>query len=244
MTTGMDAADALLVLTKIKLFHPPQDDTDDTCRAWAQALTYAGVASVQDAIDAVQRRYATPGANPWITPGDVVAGVRAIRSKRLDSSDAILPDVDPDQVQDWLKARRAGLAALADGRIQPPAPIEGGRVPTELRGRVSLSPARMASVVRRPERPLPVHYGSEPLPPVKVITAEEVDQLEAARTAQLKAITAAYPDAGTQPAAVPPGPEEDPETAALAAQRRAAREKTRPAAEEFDAIAGQADVAS
>jgi hypothetical protein len=114
-----------LVVGKIRTYHQPQDIGDATITSWHEALTDAGVTSRADAIQAVVQHYATPGAERWITPGDIIAGIRRIRRARLEHADQILPDVDPDNVQAWLTARRNTLQEVADGRLTPPEPPTG-----------------------------------------------------------------------------------------------------------------------
>ena len=96
-TVELDAADALVILTRIKLYHSPQDDSDATCQAWAEALNYAGVTNLRDADEAVKRHYTTPGANPFITPGDIAGRYREIRRERVAgiNDGDLTPDVDP-----------------------------------------------------------------------------------------------------------------------------------------------------
>lgn len=116
--TAIDAADALLILTKIRTFHGPQDTGTSVCHSWAEALNYAGVASVPDALQAVVRHYSTPGCNQWITPGDVVAGVKAIRAERMQgvNDGDLTPDLDPfAPARDYVATTQARAAAVMDG---------------------------------------------------------------------------------------------------------------------------------
>ena len=116
--TSIDAGDALAILTEIKLYHNQQDNSTAACEAWARALNHAGVTNVRDAIEAVERHYATPGANPWIIPGDVVGHYRALRNERVkDINDGDLtPDLDPfAPVSVYLGTHKARYAAVEDG---------------------------------------------------------------------------------------------------------------------------------
>lgn len=117
MTTALDAADALVILTRIKAYHSPQSDDDATCDAWADALNYAGVTNVRDAVSGVMRHYTTPGANPWITPGDVIGHYRTIRDVRLKNVEHadLTEDVDPNDGRAYLATLRHRLALVGDG---------------------------------------------------------------------------------------------------------------------------------
>ena len=139
MTAELGAADALVILTRIKAYHSPQADDDATCEAWADALNYARVTNVRDAVAAVVRHYTTPGANPWITPGDVVGHYKAIRWDRLkDYMDdgRLTPDVPGDAHGSiHAKTAQARARAIEDGMpveqaiatIPPVAAIEAPR---------------------------------------------------------------------------------------------------------------------
>lgn len=112
-----------LILGRIKAFHYQQDVGESVISAWHDALRFAGVQSERDAFDAVVRHYATPGCNPWITPGDVVAGVRAIRLEREakvarqgSATDGDLTqDVDPNDIPAYLATLRARREAIWAG---------------------------------------------------------------------------------------------------------------------------------
>lgn len=117
--SAFDDADALVVLTKIKTFNNKQDDGDAICESWAQAFNIAHVTSVHDAVEAVVRHYATPHCNPWITSGNVIAGVRAIRDARIEAANVdiadLTEDVDPRDPVAYLATYRHRIKAIGDG---------------------------------------------------------------------------------------------------------------------------------
>lgn len=116
--TDFDAGDALAVLTQIKLYHQPQDNSDAVAVAWARALSGAGVTNVNDAMAAVDRHYSTPGANRWIIPGDVIRHYRELRYERIaDIQDGELtPDLDPHASgREYARTTQARAAAMMDG---------------------------------------------------------------------------------------------------------------------------------
>jgi len=166
-------SDAMHVLAAIRVYHQPQDTSDATAQAWSMALSHAGITSRTDAVHAVVTHYTTPGKDRWITPADVVAGVRQIRRARLEHSDQILPTTDPDDVRAWMAARRAGVKALGDGAITA-LPAPSGEVAPRLR-------AALPSVFRRPQRPLSVTAEGGEKPPVKATPARTVTESDAAR---------------------------------------------------------------
>jgi hypothetical protein len=109
--------DTIDVLSAIKTFHSPQDDGDVTIKMWTVALRYGRVTNGADAVEAVVRHYTTPGANPFITPGDVIEKYREIRNARLQNIDHgdVTQDVDASDVEAYLATLRMRIAAIADG---------------------------------------------------------------------------------------------------------------------------------
>lgn len=144
MSNEMGTADALVILTRIKAYHSPQSDDDATCEAWADALNYGGVTNVRDAVMAVVRHYNTQGANPFIIPGDVIAGYQDIREARqVNIGDGDLTeDVDPYDTRACNATLRARRRAIGDG--MPLDQVKALPLPAE---------ARHALVDRR-ERPV------------------------------------------------------------------------------------------
>jgi len=129
--------DAALVVAKVRTFHQPQDIGDSTITSWQEALNAAGVKSRTDAVHAVIRHYATPGNDKWITPADVVSGVKAIRSARLENvtESDLTPDIGHGvHAADWVQTLRARIALVADGApvaqaiasVPPPKAITAG----------------------------------------------------------------------------------------------------------------------
>ena len=126
------------VLSAIKGLHNPQDTSDSVVTLWASAFRYAGITSTGDAVEAVVRHYSTEGANQWITPGDVIAGVKTIRAARIKgiNDGDLTPDLDPfipaREYVDTLQARAAAVMdgmppAAAIATVRPSAAIEANR---------------------------------------------------------------------------------------------------------------------
>ena len=116
--TEITESGTMRVLAAIKAGHPPFDAGDAAIKFWTMALRLGGVTNIEDAIEAVVRHYSTPGANPWIIPGDVVGHYRELRRERVkDINDGDLtPDLDPfAPVSVYLGTYKARYAAVEDG---------------------------------------------------------------------------------------------------------------------------------
>ena len=188
---------ACQVLSMVATFHQSQDDGDATTTGWGLALQVNRVPSVSDAVEAVVRHYTDPGNNPFIEPAHVIAGVRAIRARRLIEAkfDQITPAVDPDR-PDFDAAYRKELAALRTAICNGVLDVDAYRA-----GRVCLTgPAPMRAlegpkgqhvelsrVFRRPERPTESDYGAEPVRSAarvvvpKTVSPAQAEAMEAER---------------------------------------------------------------
>lgn len=82
---------------------------------WVRVL---GDIDPEDAAAALAEHYSRAGVDR-VMPGDIVDGVRRIRKARLARFDASEVDADPDDVQAWLVAYRAGLAKAASPDVRP-----------------------------------------------------------------------------------------------------------------------------
>ncbi len=86
---------------------------------WGDALRNT---SFEDAIHAVRALVAErTAANSWVVPGDVLAGVRRLRTERVRAALGTAapvppPEVPADDVRAYQAWRLAFLAALGDGR--------------------------------------------------------------------------------------------------------------------------------
>lgn len=60
----------------------------------------------EDALTAVHRHYAT--SRDWLMPIDVLDGAKRLQRERLEAVEQFIPDADPDDVQGYIAARRAG----------------------------------------------------------------------------------------------------------------------------------------
>ena len=95
----------------------------DAAKAWSVALDGFRFEDCRDVIVAHYR-----GSSDWLMPSHIIAGVKRIRSKRLEEAPPLIPpaelDGDPIKTNAWLKVWRR---RIADG---DPAPTYG-----ELRAR-------------------------------------------------------------------------------------------------------------
>lgn len=173
----MNATETARLCAAIAQSAPAQKFDADTPAFWAVLLADVRYEDARQAIVVLLQR------QPFVAPADIVAEVRRIRAARLDRADHVLPDVDPDDVHAWLKARREGIAALADGLAEAPLEIEGAQ---DSRVRAALP-----GMFRRPERPRPVDYGSAPkaLPaPPRALSPHDAARLDAERVRQMAAL--------------------------------------------------------
>ena len=187
----------------IRRLCPAQKWDADTPAAWAVVMKDIPVA---DALLAVERLGAD---HPFIGPPDIVTEVKRIRRDRLARIDdtTIAPNVSPDDPRAMCEEVAAIRAAIADGTFNPEVYADAGRSltgrpsmkaigdgskPPELEGRISLHPSRLQRFLRRPERPLPVDYGTRPVTYTPPVPPEEIARREAERDRQLRALEATY----------------------------------------------------
>jgi hypothetical protein len=132
--TTISKSETAKVLAIIRGLHQPQDIGDVTVSAWHMTLAHAGVTSRADAVQAVVRHYATPGTDRWIGPADVIAGVKAIRTERLEqvTDPDLMADIDPNiPGRQYVEILRARTTLIADGQplVQARAAVTGPRNP-------------------------------------------------------------------------------------------------------------------
>lgn len=169
----MDIAETTRLCRAIAAIKPAQHFDVETPALWA--LILADI-RYEDARQAVIN---LAGKTRFIDPADLIAEVKAIRRERLEHSDRILPDVGPDDVGAWLAARREGVRALADGRVDPPKPppaaLDGWLA--EALPRVLPRPSRVVAAIEGGPRPSRVA-------PVAALSAQDAARLEAERDRQ------------------------------------------------------------
>lgn len=129
----MNHAEAALLLGQIAAFDRRTVGDADVL-AWQAALHDVSLA---DSRSAVVDHYR--GSSEWLTPARVIAGVKAIRRQRLEHADRILPAADPDDPAAYIAQLRAGRAALASGRIEPPELLPARPMIEQRRGMAPLS---------------------------------------------------------------------------------------------------------
>jgi hypothetical protein len=129
--------ETVLLCRTIASLKPAQAFDVDTPMVWQLVLAETNYADAAAAVITLAR------TSKWIDPADIINEVRRIRLARLEHSDRIVPDVDPDDVQEWLTAKRAAVQALADGHIEAP-PLTDDPIDPRLA-------AALPSVVRGPD---------------------------------------------------------------------------------------------
>ena len=77
----MTLKESTLVLAKIRAHHGNAPITDLEARTFHEELR--ADATLQDALEAVKRFYASNDSGRWMLSGDVNAGIRAIRKARI-----------------------------------------------------------------------------------------------------------------------------------------------------------------
>ena len=118
----MKSTEAAALLTVAAAFDNRKPDPD-AAKAWALALDGLRFDDCRDAIVAHYRK-----SREWIMPSDVIAGVNAIRTKRVkDYGPLPAPDhLDPDAEdfdQQYSRYIRESNRAIADGEILPGQPL-------------------------------------------------------------------------------------------------------------------------
>lgn len=181
----MNATETVRICDAISQFKPAQKFTEDTPAFWAMVL---GDVRYEDARQAVIN---LTTKIRFIGPEDIVAEVKRIRAERLQHSDLVLPDVDPDDVDGWLAARRAGMAAIADDHTT--APLE---LPEDPAGQRRLA-AICAAAFQRPPRPAATDINAvtpKAVAPPQTVSRGEAKRMEVERRRQLAAIKAEFPE--------------------------------------------------
>lgn len=134
----MNPADAQKLLTVASGFDNRDTTSEAAPRAWAAALT--DIPADPDAFAAVHRYYGQPDApgapisgRRWIEPHHVRSIRARIRAERLGDTIPAYDTPQPDEDgSEFVRRRRAQLAAIGDGRLQP-VPVRqltGGPAPT------------------------------------------------------------------------------------------------------------------
>jgi len=104
----------------VKAMCPQQKIHEYTADAWHDVLAPY---SFEDCIEAV--RAVVRGGNPFVSVGEIVAEVKAIRSRRLESADLALPPADPDREAEYRAALKGITRHLGSGTVLPFRAIPG-----------------------------------------------------------------------------------------------------------------------
>ena len=112
----MTLKESTLVLAKIRAHHGNAPITDLEARAFHEELR--ADATLQDALEAVKRFYASNDSGRWMLSGDVNAGIRAIRKARIPEQAEIgrLMDQAGIDSEHALAYRRQLIKAISLGR--------------------------------------------------------------------------------------------------------------------------------
>ena len=130
----------------VKALCPSQQFDHFTPDAWEIVLGDLAYADAKTAVAEIVRQPLEPGQSRYIEPGHIIAGVRRIRDKRIQSMPFPQPPagLDAGEYAQWLADTRE---AIASGRYQP-APMDE-LTPGDI-GRVR---ALVASVTGEPSTP-------------------------------------------------------------------------------------------
>lgn len=130
----------------VKACCPSQQFDKHTPDAWMLILAGLDYDDARHAVAEIVRQPLEPGQSRYVEPGHIIAGVRRIRDKRIQSMPFPQPPagLDAGQYAQWLADTRE---AIASGRYQP-APVDA-LTPGEV-GRVR---ALVASVTGEPNTP-------------------------------------------------------------------------------------------
>lgn len=176
----MNATETAKLCSAIAQSAPAQRFDEDTPAFWAVLLAEVRYEDARQAVVRLLQR------RPFVAPVDIITEVKAIRRARLEHSDRILPDIDPDDVPGWLAARRAGIAALADGTLDVIPPAADGALDGRLR-------AALPALFRRPPRPATTDYhptAPRAIAPPQTLPTDEAERMETERRRQLAALEA------------------------------------------------------
>jgi hypothetical protein len=187
----VNRSDLAAILSTANLIDPRIEVSPESVMTW-HALV--GDLNGGDVSAAIQAHYRESGAR--VMPADIRALVKVMHKARLEHSDRILPDADPDDVHTWLAARRTGLKALADGDLTA-LPAPSGEIDPKLR-------AALPSIFRSVPKPLAITADGGEKPrthapsPKPNVSDTEAGQLEAERERQLTALRAVVEAERTQ----------------------------------------------
>jgi hypothetical protein len=177
----VNATETAKICDAISQIKPAQKMDEETPAFWSLILADVRYEDARLALINLAKR------DKFIDPSDIITEVKAMRRERLASSDLLLPEVDPDDVQGWLEARRRGIAALANGEIGPPKAIGAPQDPRVARAIPhvwSRPPKLLAITAEGGERP----KAQAPAPKATIDPAA-AERAEAERVRALDALT-------------------------------------------------------
>ena len=162
----MNVAETTKLCENIATAFPHQKFADETPAVWARVLADY---RLKDAVDAALDLC---GRQNFVSPADIITGIRALRAKRLEGIDRIRHLADGND--EW----RALIRRVGDGDV------EGPSVAVENPDGVRAVEASIRDVFPRPPRPLPIDHVRPALPPAPTVSPEQSRAMEAERARQ------------------------------------------------------------
>lgn len=224
---GMSTADAVHLVTMLRVACPQQRVEEGTETVWATMMTRARItrADAEEAIVELGLR------TKWIAPSDVVEEVKRIRARRIDATpvSAIVHPIDTGDPDEYRRIAQARTREAADGRFLAAlgANVRAIDGPRRTRRQGAPAPAGFRDLLPSPpladDAPEPVRPPDRP--------AHDADTM--ARYERARQVLAARADHGAAPiaAAVAQAPDASPVDMSIRAAELAAGIPDTPAAD-------------
>lgn len=109
---------------------PAQKFDEYTPDAWSLILADVRFEDAKTAVVEIKKR------STWVDPSDIISEVKKVRARRISAYGEIVPpaDLDPDNVEEYVKWLRAAREAIGDGNPPPPVPELAKRDMKQLEG--------------------------------------------------------------------------------------------------------------